>query len=236
MSDNCKRGAIKCQDANAKTSRKQKQSPWPDSYDPTQLTVSKDFTFQLRRRGQSKYWEAVRFLFAKAVYEPSELTVTDVFIVDSCLEALLDCSDRDWCLKYRRRLLQISNCHLLLVNAQKGKPTHEALKLLLNTFSWGFLMSAHAYFGGKKHFRPSDWIVRRNRRLNVTPKPPRRIGVGYRDHGTCSVPEIDASPSWQEVASTKQVNSRESQLGRASRDCLFTYSLFQRKRVPVYHP
>jgi len=55
---------------------------------------------------------------------------------------------------------------------------------------WGWLNS-------KEWNRLVGW--RKTTRYH-TPKPPRRIGVGYRDQGTYREKARDGSPAWQEVA------------------------------------
>jgi hypothetical protein len=56
----------------------------------------------------------------------------------------------------------------------------------------------HGWLGSKEWNRLVVW--RKTTRYQ-TPKPPRRIGVGYRDQGTYRNKAKDGSPSWQEVAS-----------------------------------
>lgn len=213
------------------------QSPRPDSYDPMKLQVSQDFTFGLRKRGISKLWSVVRFLYSKAVYEPSKLDLLDLFILDSALEQLLLSKTESWNKQNRKRLINVSNCFKLVRSSASGQvAATNGLRIFLNNIERGFIHSAHAYFGRRNDYSPKDWIKTTNRRLKKSPPPKRYIGVGYQDHGARRIHSYDASPSWQEVASTRgnlsvSVNHREP-----PGHLLVTFSLFQRKLVPYSRP
>lgn len=76
----------------------------------------------------------------------------------------------------------------------------------------GFLLEErHTMNELKRHMQSVE--VRPSRSLGVDKsklKPPRYIGVGYRDKGTARRPWIDGSPSWQEIARTPLKSLREN--------------------------
>jgi hypothetical protein len=75
------------------------------------------------------------------------------------------------------------------------------------------LPSFNAYFGWRKSTELGRFIGVQNRKLkDRRPRPTRFIGVGYKDSGTARNVSIDASPSWQEVAShnTRNYPMRDS--------------------------
>ena len=134
-------------------------------------------------------------------------------------------------------MLHASNCFKLLDSISSGSQSaSNGLRIFLEAYAPKFLMSANAYFGRKNSFCTKKLIVRHNRRLNSTPRPQAYIGVGYRDHGTCSIESVDASPAWQKVASAL-VNSKSFSREINEFDPhLTTFSLFERKQVPRNHP
>lgn len=226
-------GATKSQVVVASKRKESKQSPWPYNHDPMELEVSKEIGYDVRRRGLSESWKIVRFLYSKAVYEPTEITLQESFVLDSVLERLLTSKDASWNLKYRKTLLFVSNNFGLWENTRKGSQSAaRGLKLLLNTFEWGFLLSSHAYYGRKESHKIQRWIIRRNRQLKSIPPPQAYIGVGYRDHGTCSIPSYDASPAWQEVASALARDHDEFNPDQL-KWYEVVYSRFERKLVPI---
>jgi len=227
--------SAKCVSASNENNRSKAHGP--KSTTLQKLEVSKDVTFRVRKCGLSDSWKIIRFLFSKAALEPEELTLEDVLIADSMLERMLRSREYSWNKKYRKTLLPVSDCFKLLQFTQEGLPSSSnGLSNFLNAFVPEFLMSANAYFGRKKSFLAHKLIVRHNRRLNATPRPQAYIGVGYRDHGTCSIPHFDGSPAWQAVASAVVKDSRTKPELLEYDKHLTTFSLFERKQVPRAHP
>jgi hypothetical protein len=75
-----------------------------------------------------------------------------------------------------------------------------------------FLPSRQAYFGWVKNPVRSTPVEIRLRNPLAPPKaiPPKRfIGVGYRDKGNRRDPAIDGSPSWQEIATSGLMRTKE---------------------------
>jgi len=233
LADQSKVGQLSVMDVKhrEKDTRAKPMARHPRSHN--EIEVSSVVTNSVRKRGLSSTWDSVRFLMSKAVYEPTEITIKDLFVLDHQFERLLAVRDYSWNLKYRKMLLHASNNFSLVRSILDGKlSASNGLKTILNFSSGGFLLSAHAYFGRRKSFRISRWFVRENKRLLSKPRPQRFVGVGYRDHGTCRVPSNDASPSWQEVASSN-VESPKREFPDCVRFCdQFTYSHFERKLVP----
>lgn len=232
MSDPTKGGNNLTRVVHSKISKNSKQSPWPDSHDPNRkLAVSKHNFNEVRKRGTSYTWTTTRFLYSKAIYEPDDLTEIDHFILDALLERLHQVRMQSWNSVNRPKLLHVSNCFKLWENTRTGRLRSQALEIFLKQFVPGFLMSSHSYFGWKNQYCSKRWVVRHNQATLKRARPLARIGVGYRDHGTCRNLEIDGAPSWQDVASTQQEAQRESSLD-LSDPCLTTFSLFERKLVP----
>jgi len=204
----------------------------PASANQQSLEVSRDVVNEVRKRGLSESWKLVRLLYSKAVYEPSEITVQEYFVLDAVVERLLNNHQSSWNERYAKTLLRVSNNIRLVRSSMEGSQSaSNGLKLILNNFEYGFLLSARAYFGLKKFFKIKDWLVRRNRRLLTPPPPPRYIGVGYRDQGTCSNNAIDGSQAWQEIASSNQLKHGVDTVGLAELPYLTTYSSFLQKIV-----
>ena len=189
-----------------------KQSPRPRSHDPNNLKVSKELSFTFRKRGITEMLSAVKYLFSLAYYEESLLSHKQSFVLQGLLDSLLSVNDHAWNEKYRKQLLTVADFYSLVTerDVSSGRQTIEPYKIAINWKCKSWLMSPHAYYGRKVHFRLNRWFISINRQLNKAPPPERYIGVGYKDHGTCSNPAYDGSPSWSEVATSPQMRTDHS--------------------------
>lgn len=202
----------------------------PKSSNQFSFEVSKDITFEVRKRGLSKNWLEVRLLLSKLVHEPSKFNQEDYFVLDGLTESLLSCKDYSWNKLNRKILILVSNSYGLIRNHLTGNFHLEiAIKNSLE-FAGLKLLSACAYFGMVKHHSIRSWLVRRNRALTRNPPPQRFVGVGYRDQGTCSNPAVDGNHSWQQVASA----SKNEERNWDSSPWAYIYSNFLKCRVPLY--
>jgi hypothetical protein len=67
----------------------------------------------------------------------------------------------------------------------------------------GTIMSPRAFLGVDNMWKLTDLVKVHKLKREKNPPPPRRIGVGYRDKGSCRDESIDGTPLWQEVGQQK---------------------------------
>lgn len=219
-------------------SRQSRQNPRPDTYDPIRMVVSKDHSFDFRRRGISEMLEALRFLCSRVMYEGELLNQKQTFIMHGLLDNLLSVNDHNWNIKYRPEILKVSNMyHLMHNNDANPRKTAQPYQLMAEWNLGKILYSPHAYFGRKKFFAISRWIFQINRQLNRAPPPQSYIGVGYRDQGNTKIVSQDGTPSWQEVASSDV----ETKVSDRSYEPLYdkymnSYNHFLKRIVNKLHP
>lgn len=188
--------------------------PW--TYDPRHsLYLTKGYTMKLR--AGTKKVTLVRFLLAKMVYgkEGEGLSLEEFLVFHEIAFALLESKDPNLIGKWELSLSRISQ--LIPVMAEiKEFPvvlSAESRSHLVDFFKDDpILPNPEAYFGlmGNRDLRNSFRIQFRSQWI-----PPKRveryIGVGYKDKGTRRVPELDGSPSWQDVAREFANREREQE-------------------------
>jgi hypothetical protein len=180
----------------------------PKATNQDNFEVSKEISFRAKIGGPSKALRNVKFLLSKAVYERKTLSFKEQYLLLECWDYLLEYKDYPFWTKNHLSWKTLSGIFNIVRKGSSGILTKEVylstLQAVMHTMK-PCLPSVRAYFGWVKTFRVSRFVVRNNRRLRLSPPPQRYIGVGYRDQGTCRIPELDASPSWQEVATVSQV-------------------------------
>jgi hypothetical protein len=178
--------------------------PGPKATILNSIEVSKEIFYRVRLKGLNESLKMIRYLTAKMVYEEiSSLSDKELMIFIEAWDKISNSKD----LNFRRRniieLINLNRYQSLIIKARSVRANiHIVLNRIFEQFGKSDLISKHAYFGLKKTFSLKSFVHRMNIRLKKTPRPQSRIGVGYRDQGTCRVPSTDASPSWQEVASS----------------------------------
>jgi hypothetical protein len=175
------------------------------------LTVSKEKTFRLQVRNTSEVFTALKFLFTKFFARGEDLSDLEHVLVDLLLAHLASIRSA----QFGRQLLASVELQRILV-----------LGRLYNTFrgealpSWaqaqvGVLAKQRTFFdpraflGVEKIFTADNLIRVDNRLLRRAPRPPRRIGVGYRDKGTTQPLHIQGSPGWKYAVGNQPTTLKE---------------------------
>jgi len=165
------------------------------------MEVSKDVFWDLKGnlRLQTQFW---KFLLSKLVYEGKDsLGIEEEFVLPLLYDRLSNCTDRGWVRKYYDWFEQTKRIYSFFTLYQRQRDTFRgSWKVVKDPFFSGSLYSACAFFGRRTFLNVRMVLRRINLKLKKRPRPPNRIGVGYRDHGTARDVAFDGSPSWQEVA------------------------------------
>jgi hypothetical protein len=205
----------------------------PRSYE--KIEVSGSLSYVVRKSGPSDSLREVKFLLSKIVHEPQSFVTEDLFVFQTMIDRLLETNIVSFRERHFRNLVKIAELFPLINNYVKtGKPNSTILRNSIE-FQGIEIFGAHAYFGLRNQTYQRKWLVRRNAQLCKKNRPQRFVGVGYRDHGTCSVPATDGSPPWQVVASSALVRSetQERESEKVPFWYLQTYSSYLKKVVSL---
>jgi len=116
-------------------------------------------------------------------------------------------SDKQFNQKFKK-ILEISSSILRQLNVSRGLSDSTIANLRKNIIHQleNFLVPRRNYAQWKMKFDSSVLLKspKPSGVLTKTLPAERYIGIGYRDKGTAKKPEIDGSPSWQEVAQSNQ--------------------------------
>lgn len=172
----------------------------PCDYDPTNFKVSKQFSFELRKKGLSESVQVCRFLLSKIVLKRNlkSLNPYEMAILLGSWERIIKSKD----ISFQNTNIKLFSSFEYLIemigNTQVFDGPHQNQWWLYLFKGLGF-NSLCPIFGWWKNFKLSDWLRSINRDLRKKARPKRFIGVGYRDSGTARDVARDASPKWQEV-------------------------------------
>lgn len=186
----------------------------PKTSNQRQLVVSKEVTYSVRRVPITKAFNTVRFLLSKVCFE-GKLSDTESMVLYHYYSECNQFKDRSWQLSksfHLNRMKFLIDCYQRILKLNPGNISGSFWNIAKGYKYREFLHSSRAYFGRKEFFNVKKFLVKNNRRLRKPPPPQRFIGVGYGDYGTCRKPEIDSSPSWQDVASSdlyRQVETKK---------------------------
>jgi hypothetical protein len=163
--------------------------------------VSKAISWEIRGN-LHKQTLAWKFLLSKLVYEGGDsLDQLEQFALYQLFVKLESVKDKGWVEKYSnwfettKRIFNYFTLYQIPGSRMIWSDT-----VVKSSFFSGDLHSACAFFGRRTFFNVKNVLRKINRNLRKKPRPPNRIGVGYRDHGTARDVAFDGSPSWQEVA------------------------------------
>jgi len=166
------------------------------------MEVSKDVFWELKGnlRIQTQVW---KFLLSKLKYEGKDsLSSQEIFALHLLHEKLSRCTDKGWVEKYFNWFDSSKRMFRYFSDYQRARDKFPwSQEVVDNPFFSESLYSACAFFGRRSFLNVGMVLRKVNLRLKKRPRPPNRIGVGYRDHGTARDVAFDGSPSWQEVAS-----------------------------------
>lgn len=157
-----------------------------------------------------------RYLWSKIVYEPEKVTIRHLyalFINQIWLENKAS-SDVEFRTKFEKTL-EVSSMILKELNLSRGFDFSNLNNLAGKVRSRleSFLVP-HRNFGQWKSRFDSTVVLSFQQQLGTDLRkvPPKKyIGKGYGDKGTAKKPELDGSPSWQEVASSDRLRLQRRQ-------------------------
>jgi len=212
------------------------QSQNPRSSDPTSLVqekLSRGGGFQVKIVKSAKKKNLFRFLLSKVFYEEEGIHLDEFLVLWELYLGLLELLDKDpqFCLKYEHSLGNVSNFFEALGDRREFPlrlKIHDPRLPELLSGMYPLLPTENAYFGLKsqKDLRLGFSILfsfdSTKRRISEG----RRIGVGYRDHGT-KKPDHEGTPHWSEVAQHFQeleVRSEEEYQGLKRHDPEFDWN------------
>jgi len=165
--------------------------------------------YKVKFRKGTKQITLLRFLVAKTVFDSNGLGIESLLTINELyLNQIKKASlDRVFSDKYSLWLNTIGS-FIERLNQEKSFPIRVDKKQLdvVEKLLKPFLPSERAYRGYQKDDRIvrsfsvsfRNHIVPPNKRVSA-----RYIGVGYRDKGSRRQPELDGSPSWQEVSMSR---------------------------------
>jgi len=177
------------------------QTTGPKATILNEMEVSKTISWELRGnlRTQTLVW---KFLLSKLVQEGGDsLSSQERFVLPLLFIKLEGVKDKGWVEKYSnwfettKRLFRYFTLY-----SQPNSRMIWSKAVVSSSFFSGGLFSACAFYGRRTFFNVKTVLRKINRNLRKKSRPPNRIGVGYRDHGTARDVAYDGSPSWQEVA------------------------------------
>jgi hypothetical protein len=196
--------------------RKSQADTRPRTSDPVQtLFETKGYTMVLKKG--TKRITLLRFLLAKLAYgkEGEGLSLDEYLVLNEVFFSLLDNPDPLMQEKWKDSFENLKPV-FQAISEFKEFPVllSEDSQIELGKHLWNdpILPKPSAYFGllGNRELRNSfrvsfrsEWIPKK--------RVERYIGVGYKDKGTCRVPSLDGSPSWQRVATVVSNQEREAE-------------------------
>jgi len=197
------------------------------------LEVSKDVFWDLKGnlRLQTQFW---KFLLSKLVYDGKDsLSEQEIFALHLLHEKLSRCTDRGWVEKYFNWFESTKRLFQYFTQYQRARDKFPwSQQVVENPFFSDGLYSACAFFGRRTFLNVRMVLRKINLRLKKPPRPPNRIGVGYRDHGTARDVALDGSPSWQEVAAA---HLKSESTNPTEREAYRTYLWkIQGRKIPYY--
>jgi hypothetical protein len=192
--------------------KKSLQNTMARSYDPMNLLVSKDYSFEVRQISPREAFMCLNFLFAKIKHEGTEFfNIAERAVILEMFRITRSCTDLSFVRSYSLKLDRLQFVYDCAERARRIGSSVSSISKILHGYKFKeFLYSAHSYFGLKNKIFPMNLIRKIDRTRNRKPPPKSHIGVGYRDQGTCRKPELDGSQTWQEIASAKEYQSKFS--------------------------
>lgn len=200
----------------------------PVNYDPSPFEVSQIFGFRLTNK-ISRHLFVFRFLITKYDIDRNNFSFEDKCLLNLLYESIFSYSDPSF---KRRNSSLLDKGRFVLKHLNQGSEYLDnifKLEQLRVFFLKPLLLSHFSYFGWRKSFNVKDFVKRFNRNQRRKPPPLRRIGVGYRDHGTARDVAYDGSPTWQEVASSGLNRSSISTKKTLSPEDVLLWSEFVQK-------
>jgi hypothetical protein len=161
---------------------------------------SRDITWTAKFASPNQAMGVLRYLYTKFYCRKERLQDTEQFLLFCAIDYLGTFKSRNnleilQSLKWLA-IARVTEIYLQFRDSTPAGWAQNQLRLVLPVFAY----SPRSFLGIRGKWDPTSFLRKTNLRLRKNPPPQRYIGVGYRDKGTCSVPHIDGSPGWKEVA------------------------------------
>jgi hypothetical protein len=162
-----------------------------------------------------------RNLLARVCYEQGGISLEDILVLYDLAQKMEEKRQKDRAFDEKYGTWLITSFDFISTLSPQVFPwTFQGNREEVENALRPFLPSRQAYFGWVKNPVRSTPVEIRLRNPLAPPKaiPPKRfIGVGYRDKGNRRDPAIDGSPSWQEIATSGLMRSKEDSPIRETR-------------------
>jgi hypothetical protein len=154
-----------------------------------------------------------RNLLAEIVYEQGGVSMEDILVLYDLASKMEEKRQKDKAFDEKYGGWLITSFEFISTLSPQVFPFNytgnrqEAEKSLIP-----FLPSRQAYFGWRRNpvrSSPAEVRLRNPLRSPKTLPPKRFIGVGYQDKGNRRDPAVDGTPSWQQVATSEVMRSKE---------------------------
>jgi hypothetical protein len=162
-----------------------------------------------------------RNLLARVCYEQGGISLEDIIVLYDLAQKMEEKRQKDRAFDEKYGTWLITSFGFISTLSPQVFPwTFQGNREEVEDTLRPFLPSRQAYFGWVKNPVRSTPVEIRLRNPLAPPKaiPPKRfIGVGYRDKGNRRDPAIDGSPSWQEIATSGLMRTKEDSPIRETR-------------------
>lgn len=181
--------------------------------DPSYLCgVGVTHAIRVKRLSPLTALTALRVIFTRiANGVKHSLSPEEVLLVDECAQSLSKVRDPQFLANHLVKLEMLSHCIKLTKLALKRKMRIDAdeITAALTCKHDPSIKEKHyaliplcEYFGNYSEWQASNLLIKENLLKRTSHPPKRYVGVGYRDKGSRKIPSTDASPAWQDVASS----------------------------------
>ena len=194
--------------------RKSYQSPSSYNSDPTrQDGVSVTHLLRVRRLKPTEALTGLRVLFTRfaAGLREEDFSPEEVLFISEAADRLSKVRDLNF-LKFHWVHLEQLQAAIRISSRNQWKYSRSVSRKVKSALTSEndpsikekhySLIPNHEYYGNFLEWSVKSYIVRDNLLSKKRHPPQRFVGVGYRDKGTRKINSTDASPAWQEVASS----------------------------------
>lgn len=173
----------------------------PPRYPPNPMLVSKDFSFYLKVKAPLEglrvlRWVLTQFYKSGQKFDPEMKEV--LFLLSEYFNGY---RNESFYIAHGIEFLKLKTLARIAIKPTLERNEVAVQRLLL---SQGTLMSPRLLLSFPADYH-RQFLATFNRSIKADHPEQRRIGVGYRDKGTASIPSNDGSPRWGEVAVSFQV-------------------------------
>jgi len=194
------------------------------------MEVSKENNFRLVIRRPSEGLRLLSYLLTKFYARGQKLEADEEVTLDLVLEYFrtlrnAQFSEKIFCPNSPvGTLFSLSRLWLTFRDSEMPPWAQNQKNILIKS---KFLLSPRAFLSEMNQIVIKNFIKLNNNRLRRSPRPPRRIGVGYRDKGTASISSLDGTPSWQTIGSTLKTDPPSFEERRIEMLRVYTFEALQ---------